>query len=58
MFVVPGDQELPTEVLSIIPELCNFEDIPQPGIEPMFPILAGRFLTTGLPGKSLSKILI
>ena len=27
--------------------------IPQPGIEPMFPALQGRFLTTGLPGKSL-----
>ena len=26
---------------------------PQPGAEPMFPALEGRFLTTGLPGKSL-----
>ena len=27
--------------------------IPGPGIEPMSPALAGRFLTTGPPGKSL-----
>ena len=26
-------------------------DLPGPGIEPMFPALAGRFLTTGPPGK-------
>ena len=25
----------------------------EPGIEPVFPALAGRFLTTGLPGKSV-----
>ena len=28
-------------------------NIPRPGIEPMSPTLAGRFLTTGSPGKSL-----
>ena len=27
--------------------------VPQPGIEPVFPVLKGRFLTIGLPGKSL-----
>ena len=28
--------------------------IPRPGLEPMFPALAGRFLTTAPPGKPLS----
>ena len=28
-------------------------DLPGPGIEPMFPALAGGFLTTGPPGKYL-----
>ena len=27
-------------------------DLPRPGIEPVSPALAGRFLATGLPGKS------
>ena len=27
-------------------------NIPGPGIEPVFPTLAGGFLTTGSPGKS------
>ena len=26
--------------------------VPQPGTEPTFPALQGKFLTTGLPGKS------
>ena len=26
-------------------------DLPRPGIKPMSPALAGRFLTTGPPGK-------
>ena len=26
--------------------------VPQPGIQPIFPSLEGRFLTTGPPGKS------
>ena len=30
----------------------NIRDLPRPGIEPICPALAGRFLTTGLPGKS------
>ena len=30
---------------------------PQPGIEPAPPPLEGKVLTTGLPGKSLSKYL-
>ena len=28
-------------------------DLPGPGLEPMFPALAGGFLTTAPPGKSL-----
>ena len=31
--------------------LCSMWDIPIPGAEPMSPALAGRFLTTGPPGK-------
>ena len=31
---------------------CDRWDLPRPVIEPLFPALAGRFLTTGLPGKS------
>jgi len=27
-------------------------DLSEPGMEPVFPALAGRFLTTGPPGKS------
>ena len=27
-------------------------DLPRPGIEPVFPALEGRFLSTGPPGKS------
>ena len=29
-------------------------DLPRPGLEPVSPALAGGFLTTGLPGKSLA----
>ena len=32
--------------------LCSVWDLPRPGIEPMSPALAGRFLTPGPPGKS------
>ena len=32
-------------------------NLPGPGIEPMSPALAGEFLTTGPPGKSLCQIL-
>ena len=31
---------------------CGMWDLPGPGIEPMSPALAGRFLTTAPPGKS------
>ena len=31
--------------------LCAMWDLPQPGIEPMSPVLAGRFFTTEQPGK-------
>ena len=32
--------------------LCSMWDLPGPGLEPMSPALAGRFLTTAPPGKS------
>ena len=32
---------------------CSMWDLPRPGIKPMCPALAGRFLTTRPPGKSL-----
>ena len=31
--------------------LCGMWDIPRPGLKPMFPALAGGFLTTAPPGK-------
>ena len=31
--------------------LCGTWNLPKPGTEPVSPALAGRFLTTGLPGK-------
>ena len=33
-------------------------DFPNPGIEPVSPVLAGRFFTTELPGKSKEQILV
>ena len=33
-------------------------DLPGPGIEPMSPALAGRFLTTGPPEKSLTFLIV
>ena len=33
-------------------------DLPEPGLEPMSPALAGRFLTTAPPGKPLIVVLI
>ena len=32
------------------------EDLPRPGIEPLFPMLAGRFFVTDPPGKSVVNI--
>ena len=32
--------------------LCSMWDLPGPGLEPTYPALAGRFLTTAPPGKS------
>ena len=32
-------------------------DLPRPGLEPVSPALAGRFLTTVPPGKPLKRIL-
>ena len=37
--------------------LCSMWDLPGPGIEPMSPALAGRFLTTAPPGKPRTNIL-
>ena len=37
--------------------LCGMWDLPGPGIEPVFPALAGGFLTTAPPGKSLKHTL-
>ena len=31
--------------------LCSMWDLPRPGLEPVSPALAGRFLTTAPPGK-------
>ena len=31
---------------------CGMRDLPGPGIKPVYPTLAGEFLTTGPPGKS------
>ena len=36
--------------------LCGMWDLPGPGMEPMFPALAGRFFVPGPPGKSLSLL--
>ena len=32
-------------------------DLPRPGLEPVFPVLAGRFSTTAPPGKPLNLFL-
>ena len=37
--------------------LCIMWDLPGPGIEPVSPVLAGRFLTTVPPGKSHKSLL-
>jgi len=34
------------------------QNLPGPGIEPMSPALAGRFLSTGLLGEVLKKFLL
>ena len=31
-------------------------DLPRPGMEPVSPVLAGGFLTTGPPGKTLAGL--
>ena len=38
--------------------LCGMWDLPGPGLKPVSPALAGGFLTTAPPGKSLLVILI
>ena len=37
-------------VVALLP--CDMWDLPGPEVKPMSPALAGRFLTTGPPGKS------
>ena len=37
---------------------CSMWDLPGPGIKPVSPALAGRFLTTGPPGKSPESTLL
>ena len=36
--------------------LCSMWDLPGPGLKPVSPALAGRFLTTELPGKPLGLL--
>ena len=36
--------------------LCSMWDLPRPGLEPVSPALAGRFLTTAPPGKPSRKL--
>ena len=36
--------------------LCAMWDLPGSGIKPLSPALAGRFFTTGLPGKPSNRI--
>ena len=36
--------------------LCSMWDLPRPGLKPMSPALAGRFLTTVPPGKPLVTV--
>ena len=36
--------------------LLSMWDLPRPGLEPMSPVLAGRFLTTAPPGKPQQKL--
>ena len=38
--------------------LCGMWDLPRPGLEPVFPALAGRFSTTVPPGKPYHIVLI
>ena len=38
--------------------LCGMWDLPRPGLEPVFPALAGRFSTTVPPGKPSDAILV
>ena len=38
------------------PEACGIL-VPRPGIEPVSPASAGKFLTTGPPGKFSNKVL-
>ena len=37
--------------------LCGMWDLPRPGLEPVFPALAGRLSTTAPPGKPLGSFL-
>ena len=51
LVAAPGLQS--TGSVVVVPGLsCSTWNLPGPGIKPMSPVLAGRFLTTGPPGKS------
>ena len=58
LFLVAGALECVGSVV-VVPRLsCPAECeilVPRPGIKPMSPKLAGRFLTTGPSGKSLKR---
>ena len=36
--------------------LLGMWNLPEPGMEPMSPVFAGKFLTTGPPGKSYRTV--
>ena len=38
--------------------LCGMWDLPKPGLQPVFPALAGGFLTTAPPGKSWGDLFV
>ena len=57
-FVTQHGLQLHGSVVGVYGLSClGMWDLPGPGIKPMSPALAGRFLTTGPPGKSLENTL-
>ena len=38
--------------------MAHMWDLPRPGLEPVFPALAGGFLTTAPPGKSVHWVFV
>ena len=53
---VTAAHELNSGTRTLLP--CGMWNLPRPGIEPMSPALAGRFLTSGPPGKFLPRYTI